>query len=345
MVGWTTVLTARGRKKKDGSEYLRKCAHKKRADVMQRHTYVLPLQISILYKGMSPKTKENFFKVITREVRKAAEKRWPDADLKGMQLHDDTEYLHVDLWRMKGNMVKHKARGQKEKEVLLFSASSIAKEGAGHGAVYLDRKKRFLKNLHPVDEIKLQGALQAYAERVKDTQKKLPESPADMDWHRAIDAELEEILTQHMPDKYDKSKGLYKDYCKALNCFNYGILDQLDQREFAVKEKEKELEEGEIKQKRQTAVLNTQQITLSLQRQSAEAKKETTKEAERKNKELKGLKAVEKIMIDLLRYKGVRGFVNKIGLKSKIVAALSSSTNKGAQACIDALQEKIPAMQ
>jgi len=87
----------------------------------------------------------------------------------------------MDLWSLKGKMVRHKPRDQKEKDALKFSAAAIAQKGTGHGAVYLDRKKQLWGEIHPEDKKKLQGALTDYAKRVEGTQKLLPEVPADID--------------------------------------------------------------------------------------------------------------------------------------------------------------------
>ena len=146
------IFRPAGRKKKDGTDYLRKCPKKTRFDVMQRRTCVFAPHVSILYKRMSPKTKGQFSKLLAQVIREASEKRWPDAELQGVQLHDDTQYLHMDLWSLKGKMVRHKSRGQKEKDVLLFSAAAIAQKGAGHGAVYLAHKKRIRGEIHAEDE-------------------------------------------------------------------------------------------------------------------------------------------------------------------------------------------------
>jgi len=92
---------------------------------MQRRTCVLAPHISILYKRMSPKIKGQFSKLLAQVIRETSEKRWPDAELQGVQLHDDTQYLHMNLWSLKGKMVRHQPRGQKEKDVQKFSAAAI----------------------------------------------------------------------------------------------------------------------------------------------------------------------------------------------------------------------------
>jgi len=140
-----------------------------------------------------------------------------------------------------------------------------------------------------------------------------------------------------------------------MDSYNYGVLDKLDQRDATLKVKEKrldenneqlkakeramtgeskELEEKATKMRRDKLRLIISQSTLSQERKSFEQEKKEADEMIVKLREYKGLKALEGIMVHLLKFKTFRGLVKKIGLESKIAQAFSSSTS------VDALNSK-----
>ena len=285
------VFRASGKKKKDGSEYLRKCTGKTAADIMQRRTYVVSPEMSILYKDLPAKLKKQFLSILTKQIFIASKARWPKTELKYMQIHDDTDHLHVDVWGTKGQMVKNTTRGCAEKDVLKFEAGVMAAKGAGHGAVFLDRKKRVRGKLHKQDDVKLNGALDSYSERVKNTKKEMNATPDDISWHREIDAALRPSIDKALPKHLKSCEAQYASYCDKLDNYQYGLLD-LDED---LKLKELQLGELEVELKGKVA----------------------------KKSEYKSLKTVESSLVALVM--NVKGLLQKIQKTSDSGNALASA--------------------
>jgi len=214
---------------------------------LTRCTIVAPPWFSKAWADMKPAQRETGKELMVRLLNKLVRERWPDVDIKGYSLHDDTGNLHIDVWGSEFKEVKMVVRGREVPRFVYSGAMSVGH--VGPGTVYLQARVDLGARLHHVDQAKLDEALASYeAARRQVRSKELPVVPEGISFNRKWEAGLTRLFKD--PTTPALKKAQYIEFCKLLDDSKYQSYNKLavvEEKMYQLEEKEASLEDKETR--------------------------------------------------------------------------------------------------
>jgi len=217
------------------------------ASALTRCSIVVPPWFSKAWADMKPTQRETGKELLVRSLNKLVRERWPNVDIKGYSLHDDTGNLHVDVWasELKETMVTVRGRD----ECRYVHAGAMATGYVGPGTVYLQARVDLGARLHPVDQAKLDEALASYQITRKQVRsKELPEIPEAITFNRKWEVALTRLFKDPATPALKKEQ--YIEFCKLLDDSKYQSYNKLamvEEKMYQLEEKEASLEDKETR--------------------------------------------------------------------------------------------------
>lgn len=228
-------------KDSNGESYLQKA---KTVKPLQRYTVPMPPWFSKAWLSGNEQWRVKAKKIVVGILFSLAKERWPDAEIKGLSLHDDTSNLHFDIWATE---LEKKTVTLRNKAVDKFvTKGQVFNSGlCGPGTMFLQAKQDLGHKLHLVDESKLKRSLGMYKSHRDLTKKILPEVPEEITFYRALDKNLTSLFTdKSFPQKL---KAEYLEFCKRLEYSKYSTFDELSSlksREIEIETRENSLQKS-----------------------------------------------------------------------------------------------------
>ena len=240
-------------------------------DVHKRNTVAVPPWFSKIWAMAPSEWREKGKDMLSGLVLRLAKERWPEADIRGITLHDDTSNLHFDIWATE--LKAREVTIRKNKVVRYVTKNTFPSGLVGPGTTYLQMKKDIGHRLHSIDEGKLTRSLEQYKIHRALTKKPLPEVPAEITLARKMEGALTGFFKS--PDLPKKVKTDYLEHCKVLDSAKYSTYDKIDEvhrkslelnemetdfqekwEELAEKEKELAEKEKEVQERLERIVIN-----------------------------------------------------------------------------------------
>jgi len=173
---------------------------------------------------MSPEQREDAKEVVSGNLFKLAQERWPNANIRALSLHCDTSNLHFDIWATELEKTTVTIRN-KPVDKYVTKGQCFNSGLCGPGTMFLQAKKDLGHKLHPVDEAKLKRSLDMYQTHRMLTKKTLPEIPEEITFYRNLDKKLTGIFKDQGYPKRLKEE--YLGFCKMLDSHKYFQFDKL----------------------------------------------------------------------------------------------------------------------
>lgn len=213
-----------------------------KGSALTRYTMVAPPWFSKAWADMKPAQREAGKELMVRALSKLARERWPDVDIKGYSLHDDTGNLHIDVWASEFKETMVTVRGREEARYVHSGAMNAGH--VGPGTVYLQARVDLGARLHPVDQAKLHAALRQYEAVRRNSVKALPEVPEAVTFNRKWERALAGLFKS--PETPRLKRQQYIEFCKLLDSAkyqSYNKLEEVEHKMYELEEKESRLAE------------------------------------------------------------------------------------------------------
>lgn len=215
-----------------------------KGSALTRYTMVAPPWFSKAWADMKPAQREAGKGLMVKALSKLSKERWPNVDIKGYSLHDDTGNLHIDVWASEFKETMVTVRGREE--VRYVHSGAMNAGHVGPGTVYLQARVDLGARLHPVDQAKLDAALGQYDAVRRNSMKELPEVPEAITFNRKWERALAGLFKSPETPKLKRQQ--YIEFCKLLDSAkyqSYNKLEEVEQKMYELEEKETRVEDKE----------------------------------------------------------------------------------------------------
>lgn len=189
----------------------------RRFDMLKKETIHFNPIHSLIYKKVPTKLKKQILALFCKKLKTLMEKKYPNADVAGMQIHDDSGNLHVDVWlnRCKEITIEKYPSYKKHVGKYLYNASSTLDSNAGIGGIVIDRKRRAGHKLCASDQY-----------TIDDINAKRPNTK-DLQMHMELDNYMDNLFTAPtLKNMLNESIDEYKKYLADDDKLNFSDIDK-----------------------------------------------------------------------------------------------------------------------